>query len=170
LPLKTVIQIRKIALVSAYYGSPILVFCIGIPRDGDPTLECCDLSQLQVQGWANLELMNRTNVLPLICLASAVGLLRWKAGVSWIIAYVLAISGTTLLAYAYDKWAAGRSRSRIPERTLHALAIAGGSPAALICQRVFRHKTMKASFRLWFWIIVVVQTLGLAAWFYYRHM
>ena len=54
-----------------------------------------------------------------------------------LIAYLLALNTTTLLAYAYDKGIAGGDRQRVPERVLHGLAFFGGTPAALVGQRVY---------------------------------
>ena len=48
------------------------------------------------------------------------------------------------------------------ERTLHLMAFLGGWPGALIGQRQFRHKTQKVSFRIVFWILVVLH-VGLVA-------
>lgn len=76
---------------------------------------------------------------------------------SWLIAYLISINLTTFFAYAHDKRAARKQKSRVPESTLHLLAILGGSPAALAAQQLFRHKTIKRSFQLMCWAIVVVQ-------------
>ena len=53
--------------------------------------------------------------------------------------------------------------SRVPEMVLHILALAGGSLGAWLGMRLFRHKTVKGSFRLAFWLIVSLQVL-LVAW------
>lgn len=74
-----------------------------------------------------------------------------------ILAYILAINVCTFLFYGYDKIIAGSSILRVPEWILHGLSIAGGSPSGLIAQKVFRHKTIKGSFQLAYWGIVVVQ-------------
>ena len=75
----------------------------------------------------------------------------------WGIGAVAGINAATLLLYGYDKAVAGRKRTRVPERVLHLLAFLGGSPAALLGQSLFRHKTVKPSFQRAFWLIVVVQ-------------
>lgn len=76
---------------------------------------------------------------------------------SWLVAYLIAINTATFLTYAYDKHAARRGKPRVRERTLHLLALLGGSPAALAAQQLFRHKTAKRSFLLMFWAIVALQ-------------
>ena len=69
---------------------------------------------------------------------------------------VLVMSFATFLAYGSDKGRAATGRRRIPERTLHLLAFLGGWPGAFVAQRQFRHKTQKVSFRIVFWITVVL--------------
>jgi len=71
-------------------------------------------------------------------------------------------SAVTFIAYALDKAAARNGRRRIPEVTLHFLALAGGWPGAFLAQRVFRHKTRKQPFRAIFWMTVVANCVGLA--------
>ena len=75
----------------------------------------------------------------------------------------LALNVATMLVYGYDKAIAGGPRRRIPERTLLALALLGGSPGALLAMGLFRHKTVKVPFRryaiLWtvlnpFWVLL----------------
>lgn len=79
------------------------------------------------------------------------------------------INVATILLYGYDKAVAGGARSRVPENLLHALALLGGSPAALLSQTVFRHKTVKTSFRRVYWLIVVLQlAVIIAAVWYWR--
>jgi uncharacterized membrane protein YsdA (DUF1294 family) len=46
---------------------------------------------------------------------------------------------------------------RIPEVTLLVLAVAGGSPGAMLSMLLFRHKIKKASFMFSFLAIVVAQ-------------
>jgi uncharacterized membrane protein YsdA (DUF1294 family) len=65
----------------------------------------------------------------------------------------------TFAYYALDKWLAAKPWFRIPEIVLHTLTAMGGSPAALLAMRVFRHKTIKPSFRILFWSIVLVQIM-----------
>ncbi len=74
-------------------------------------------------------------------------------------AYFLGINITTLLIYGYDKAIAGTGKLRVPEWALHTLAITGGTPAALVAQQLFRHKTIKGTFQLMYWVIVLLQGL-----------
>ena len=76
-------------------------------------------------------------------------------------AVYLVASPITFGFYAFDKAAARRGCSRIPESTLHALAVAGGWPGALVAQRLLRHKTRKQPFRAVFWLTVLINLVVL---------
>lgn len=92
-------------------------------------------------------------------------LLHLLLGLDWLPAWLTSINMTTYGAYTYDKRAARYGTRRIPERLLHILALLGGSPAALLAQRILRHKTVKIGFQLAFWMILGVQILALL-WYY----
>jgi uncharacterized membrane protein YsdA (DUF1294 family) len=72
----------------------------------------------------------------------------------WILPFIAALSLITFVVYYLDKGAAVRNTRRTPEITLHALAVLGGWPGALLAQRIFRHKSGKAGFQLAFWMTV----------------
>ena len=74
--------------------------------------------------------------------------------------YVVA-SVVAFLAYGHDKSAAVRNAWRVQERTLHLFALLGGWPGALAAQRLFRHKSSKASFQGTYWITVVLNCAAL---------
>ncbi|MEQ7754110.1 DUF1294 domain-containing protein [Xanthomonas sp. WHRI 8391] len=67
-----------------------------------------------------------------------------------------AASVVAMIVYRRDKSAAQRGQQRTPETTLHIIALLGGWPGALLAQGLFRHKSSKAAFQAWFWIIVMV--------------
>ena len=81
-----------------------------------------------------------------------------------LLAYLLSINLATFLLYGYDKFILSGEKLRVPELNLQALALLGGSPSALLAQKYFRHKTVKGSFQLIYWLIVLVQ-LGLLLFF-----
>jgi uncharacterized membrane protein YsdA (DUF1294 family) len=87
-----------------------------------------------------------------------------------LIGAVAGVNLATLALYGYDKAIAGGTRTRVPEKVLHLLALAGGSPGALIAQTLFRHKTVKASFQRTYWLIVLFQltAIGAALWYWRR--
>ena len=63
----------------------------------------------------------------------------------------------TLAIYGFDKWRSRREGARrVPERTLLWFLFATGWIGCWIAMSLFRHKTVKASFRRWaiLWTIV----------------
>jgi len=93
-----------------------------------------------------------------------ISLLCWRGNLPWSVLALHALLGTgTYLAYYLDKEAARSAAWRIPEKTLHLLALAGGWPGALIAQQLLRHKTRKLSFQLVFWSTVLLNG-ALLAW------
>ena len=74
----------------------------------------------------------------------AVGL-AFYGSIPPLIGALVGINLATIVLYGYDKAIAGGTRRRVPENVLHLVAIAGGSPGALLAQVLFRHKTVKAS-------------------------
>ncbi|MEI2430192.1 DUF1294 domain-containing protein [Lysobacter yananisis] len=85
----------------------------------------------------------------------------------WVPAAVPLVQGffsfASYIAYWLDKDAAGASRRRTPENTLHLLDLLGGWPGALIAQQQFRHKTVKPSFQAKFWGTVLLNLVAVAA-------
>ena len=68
----------------------------------------------------------------------------------------------TFAAYAADKRAAKRGAWRTPESTLHTLELLCGWPGAWLAQRLLRHKSVKTSFRIVFFLMVVLNLAALA--------
>ena len=77
-------------------------------------------------------------------------------------AVYLAMSACAYFLYAGDKTAAGRGGQRTPESTLHAVDLLGGWPGALVAQQRLRHKTVKATFQVTFWLTVASNLAGMA--------
>ncbi|MFZ4508606.1 MAG: DUF1294 domain-containing protein [Fimbriimonas sp.] len=91
-------------------------------------------------------------------LVTLVGLARFPS-----LVVCLGLSAVTLLFYGWDKRMAQAGNQRIPENTLHLLALLGGWPGALLGQGLFRHKIRKQPFRTIFWATVVLNIVGVAA-------
>ncbi|OZI55722.1 DUF1294 domain-containing protein [Bordetella genomosp. 1] len=71
----------------------------------------------------------------------------------------LVYAGMSVLAfvvYAADKSSARAGVRRIPESTLHMLALAGGWPGALVAQQMLRHKSSKPSFLAVYWLTALL--------------
>lgn len=77
--------------------------------------------------------------------------------------WFVAVNVVTFVYYAFDKARARRATGRVPESVLHGLALAGGTIGAYAGMALFRHKTVKSSFRLLFWVIAVMQGLLILA-------
>ena len=100
----------------------------------------------------------------LIAGLSATAFSMWDA-VGFFPSYLMAINAVTLMAFAFDKAIVAREYTRIPERTLFALALLGGTPAALVAMSLFRHKISKRLFKRVVGGIIVVQTTACVVWF-----
>ncbi len=74
-----------------------------------------------------------------------------------VLLWLLCINAVAFIAFGLDKHSAKKSAPRIPEATLLLLALLGGSPAAWVAQRYFRHKTQKRRFRIRFWAVIALQ-------------
>ena len=93
--------------------------------------------------------------IPAFLLLYFAAVLAWQAP-TWPALVDGGASIVTFAAYALDKHAARRGRSRTRESTLHALSLAGGWPGALVAQQMLRHKSVKPQFRNVFWATVIL--------------
>jgi uncharacterized membrane protein YsdA (DUF1294 family) len=80
--------------------------------------------------------------------------------------YALIINLFTYLLFRFDKRAAERGNSRIPEKTLLMASALGGSVGAVLAQRRFRHKTQKQPFKTILYGIIAAQ-IALGSTFFY---
>ncbi|WP_159786905.1 cold shock and DUF1294 domain-containing protein [Sodalinema gerasimenkoae] len=72
------------------------------------------------------------------------------------------MSLVTFKLYAEDKSRAQQKQWRIPENILHLSELAGGWLGGIIAQRRLRHKSVKRSYQITFWGIVILhQAIGL---------
>ena len=108
--------------------------------------------------------MNKFAWLMLVILTLNSTLIELWLGVAFLILNLL-----TLGLYYIDKRASIKSHQRISEKTLHAAALLGGWPGALLGQHHFRHKTQKASFIriLWCCILANIVMVGAASYLFY---
>jgi uncharacterized membrane protein YsdA (DUF1294 family)/cold shock CspA family protein len=89
--------------------------------------------------------------------SSIAAVLALWLGWHWLLSWLAAINLVVFALYGWDKQRARAGKFRIPELTLHVMAVVGGSAGAFVARQLFHHKTRKASFRLFFWAIVVLQ-------------
>lgn len=74
---------------------------------------------------------------------------------------VLVANLVAFVVYGYDKWKSRGQGRRVAERTLLWLLFATGWIGSWVAMSLFRHKTVKASFRRW----AIVWTLLNPFWF-----
>ena len=112
--------------------------------------------EVRFRHWARYTIVGMT-VSGVLAVWLAVGLGR-PVLVSWLV-------GTNVVAvafYGWDKLAAYLAVARVPERSLHLMALAGGTIGAFVAQNVFHHKTKARPFQLRFWGVVALQAAVLA--------
>jgi len=80
-----------------------------------------------------------------------------------ILIYLVGVNVITFFTFAIDKMKSRGEARRIRERTLWLLTLLGGSPAALVAMKYFRHKTKKMSFQA---MIVLILALQVALFFF----
>lgn len=97
-----------------------------------------------------------TIVLLLLQFLAAMALNSNGLRTSWVLIYLGGINCVTLICYAIDKRKARSGSWRIPEIQLHTMELLGGWFGAHIGQQYLRHKSSKLSYRLVFWIIVLL--------------
>ena len=83
----------------------------------------------------------------------------WYFSIDIVLTWLIVITLVAFLTYGYDKAIAGSDRTRVPEKVLLALTLAGGTIGAFAGRSFFRHKTVKASFRAKLWLVVGFQVL-----------
>lgn len=86
-------------------------------------------------------------------------LTSWAPDPLVVVLFQAGLSLCTFMVYGLDKRAAKTGGWRVSERALHLLAAAGGWPGAFVGQQVFRHKTVKPSFRRVFWVTLLPPAL-----------
>ena len=78
-----------------------------------------------------------------------------------LLVYLLIINAIGFLIMLADKYKAVKKKWRIPEKTLFAIALLGGSFGGLVGMYAVRHKTQHLSFTLGMPVILAVQILGM---------
>ena len=81
---------------------------------------------------------------------------------AWIPLGYLVASGVAFVLYGWDKLCATKGWWRVRESTLHLCELLGGWPGAAVAQRVFRHKTVKPSFRAEYRLCIFLNLVLLA--------
>ena len=74
-----------------------------------------------------------------------------------LLCYLVFINLLLFVLMGADKAKAKREARRVPEATLFFFAVLGGSLGGLVGMAAFRHKTLHASFRIGFPVILIFQ-------------
>lgn len=78
--------------------------------------------------------------------------------------FLVLINLACFCLFWWDKEAARKGKWRVPENRLLTLAFFGGSPGALIAQRLLRHKACKEPFRTMLLLITALHIAVLVIW------
>lgn len=89
-------------------------------------------------------------------------ILGWLPNATLLI--ITLINALTYWLYVQDKQAALANARRIPENTLHLVAVLGGWPAAYLAQERLRHKTQKQPFRKIYFCTIAIHLVLLLWW------
>ncbi|MDA1264183.1 MAG: DUF1294 domain-containing protein [Planctomycetota bacterium] len=84
----------------------------------------------------------------------------WHAAAAWLTSLNLLV----LPLWGFDKTAARRGWTRVPELVLHVCAALGAVPASFFAMQVFRHKTLKPKFRRLYYTFFAIQAIGALLW------
>lgn len=82
----------------------------------------------------------------------------------YLLVYLLLINAAGFLIMHSDKRRAVKKHWRIPERTLMAFAVLGGSAGVFLAMVTLRHKTKHPKFSVGVPLLLTVQTLALLFW------
>lgn len=88
----------------------------------------------------------------------------------FIIGWLIVVSAVAVLACVYDKAISKQNavELRVPEKTLMALSVLGGSLAMYITMQIVHHKTQHKRFMIGIPVIMVLQIVGVIIYFYLK--
>ncbi|MCA8951492.1 MAG: DUF1294 domain-containing protein [Planctomycetes bacterium] len=83
----------------------------------------------------------------------------------WGVALILNLA--TLITFGLDKFQSRRKGARrVPERTLLWMMFLGGLIGGWVAMSLFRHKTVKRSFRIWAIVLTLLSPFWLLVWWW----
>lgn len=85
-----------------------------------------------------------------------------------IIIYIAVMNIVGVAAMGIDKWKAKHHAWRIPEKTLFAISLFGGSIGTWAGMYLFRHKTKHLQFVVGMPLILVIQIVVAGYWLHFR--
>ena len=78
------------------------------------------------------------------------------------------LNAVTFLAFGFDKWRASGSKPRVSEFSLVLLGALGGWPGGFLGMNVFRHKTVKLTFKLKYALALIPFAAEVWVWLHWR--
>ena len=96
----------------------------------------------------------------LVLSTGAAAALHYTLGWHPLLTWLLACNTVTLALWRFDKWQSRRSGGRVPEATLHLMAFLGATPASFAAMWLFRHKTLKPSFKILYVLFLSAQAVA----------
>jgi len=81
-----------------------------------------------------------------------------------LVIWLVASNVAAFILWGLDKSRARRGGRRVPEATLHLMALVGATPASFLAMWVFHHKRLKTRFKVLYAIVLAVQTWAIIAW------
>ncbi len=73
--------------------------------------------------------------------------------------YLIFINIFTFITFGIDKYKSIKNKYRVKEKTLFILSIIGGFVGAILAMKIFRHKTLKPSFKYGIPIICIIELI-----------
>ena len=107
----------------------------------------------------------RYTLVPALLIAIAIGWVAHKyIGVTLLLGWWIGVNVVTYPVWWLDKRQSRREGFRVPEWTLHLLALLGGGLAGVLAMQSLRHKTRKAAFRLGQPLLLLLSAIAMGWW------
>ena len=99
----------------------------------------------------------RFGLITFVLAAIVAAILRFGFRLDVLTAWLAAVNLAAFFTFGYDKFIAGSMQIRVPEKVLLALVFFGGPAGALAGMVIFHHKTVKTSFQVKFWGLILLE-------------
>ncbi|WP_309497527.1 DUF1294 domain-containing protein [Sulfurovum sp.] len=153
--------------ISEFQGRPLLYDRVSFTLDKDKNGRDCAINAVKFnKAKLNSETKqtNKINILSIIFSLFVISIFylilfhftQIKEVEIYIIPYYILVGVLTYYIYSKDKDFAQNGNWRISESTLHFLSIFGGWTGAIIAQNILKHKSSKISFKIIFFITILL--------------
>ena len=149
--------------ISEYQGQPLLNDKLSFTLSKDNNNRDCAINAIKFNKAKLTSIQKDTNTISFLSIFSIITFYlilfyftKEDSIQTYIILYYIGISIFTFFIYSKDKDYAQNGSWRISENTLHILSILGGWSGALIAQNKLQHKSSKFSFKIVFFITILL--------------